>query len=187
MKRNVEVRSCNYCCSWKVMSMTYSECGSLALGIQHAMRMCHIVICGLPCSTIFFTLSHKQYDLKKKLLNIKCGFWVSLQLLSETFLILRRSERDMIKNVYWSSCKVQVILVWSETNWIFSTEFRKVHKYQMSWKFFVLEPSCSMRTDRRTDVTKLIVAFRHCAKAPKNGSLLDLGWERRGLVWSSSG
>jgi len=31
--------------------------------------------------------------------------------LSETFLILRRTERDIIKNVYRSSCKVQVIFV----------------------------------------------------------------------------
>ena len=32
----------------------------------------------------------------RKLLNSKCVFWFSLQLLSETFLILRRTERDMI-------------------------------------------------------------------------------------------
>jgi len=44
MKRNVEVRSCNYWCSWKVISNTYSECGSVALGIQYAMRMRHIVM-----------------------------------------------------------------------------------------------------------------------------------------------
>ena len=36
---------------------------------------------------------------EKMLLNTKCVFWFSLQLLSETFLILRRTERDMIKNV----------------------------------------------------------------------------------------
>jgi len=36
--------------------------------------------------------------------------FMSLQLLSETFLIPRRTERD-IKNVKWSSCKVPVILV----------------------------------------------------------------------------
>ena len=42
---------------------------------------------------------------------MKCVFWFSLQILSETFLILRRNERDMIKNVYWCSCKVTFILV----------------------------------------------------------------------------
>jgi hypothetical protein len=46
----------------------------------------------------------------KKLLNLKCVFWFSLQLLSVTFLMVRRTERSTIRNVYWSSCKVLVIL-----------------------------------------------------------------------------
>jgi hypothetical protein len=29
----------------------------------------------------------------------------------ETFLILRRTEREMIENVYWTLCKVPVIPV----------------------------------------------------------------------------
>ena len=33
---------------WKAISITYSEGVSVALGIQHAMGMRHIVICGLP-------------------------------------------------------------------------------------------------------------------------------------------
>ena len=37
-------------------------------------------------------------------------FWFSIQLLSETFLILRRIERDMITNIYWSSCTIPFIL-----------------------------------------------------------------------------
>jgi hypothetical protein len=45
----------------------------------------------------------------KKLLNIKCIFLFFLQLLSETFLILRRIDRDV--NVLKSPCKVPVILV----------------------------------------------------------------------------
>ena len=34
-----------------------------------------------------------------------------IQLLSAAFLILRRTKRDMIKNVYCSTCEVSVILV----------------------------------------------------------------------------
>jgi hypothetical protein len=37
---------------------------------------------------------------KKELLNIKFVFLLVLQHLSEAFLILRRTERHMIKNVY---------------------------------------------------------------------------------------
>jgi hypothetical protein len=38
-------------------------------------------------------------------------FWFSLQILSETFLILRRTERDIVKNVHMCSCGVPVIVV----------------------------------------------------------------------------
>ena len=48
---------------------------------------------------------------KKKLLNTKCVFWYSLQLLSETFLILKWIQPDVIINMHWSSCKVPDILV----------------------------------------------------------------------------
>ena len=38
----------------------------------------------------------------------------------------------------------------SET-WIISKYFRQIFKYQISWKSVQWEPSCSMRTDGRTD------------------------------------
>jgi hypothetical protein len=46
---------------------------------------------------------------KRTLLNVKYMFRFSLQLLSEKFFILRRNERNMIKNVYWSSGKAPFI------------------------------------------------------------------------------
>ena len=64
--------------------------------------------------------------LEKKLLNTKCVSRFSLQRLSETFFILRRTERDMIKNVCWSSCEVPLFLSDVNEPWIFSKVFRKM-------------------------------------------------------------
>jgi len=95
----------------------------VALGIQHAMHIRHIAICCLPIMQYFSTLSHKWHDFRKKkvLLDIKSVFWFSLQLLSETFLILRRNERDAFINVHISvamlsscySCQVLIKLEFS--------------------------------------------------------------------------
>ena len=95
----------------------------LALGIQDTMRVRHIVICVLSGSTIFFHIISRDFR-KKMLLNIQRAFWFSLQLLSETFLILR-TEPDMIKNVYWSTRKAPFF--WSDFNesWNFLDSFSK--------------------------------------------------------------
>jgi hypothetical protein len=50
------------CCSGKATSITYCECVSVALLIQHAMRMRHIVFYGL---LYFSTLSHIRHDFIK--------------------------------------------------------------------------------------------------------------------------
>jgi len=56
---------------------------TLALVNQYTLRMRHIVICGLPRSTVS-TIYYKQHDIrkKKKLLNIKCVLIFSTILLS---------------------------------------------------------------------------------------------------------
>ena len=84
------------------------------------------LISGLPVLQFFSTFFHKRQYLKKKnALNIKRAFWFSLQLLSEAFLILRRTEWDMIKNVYWSLCEVLFILLSFWRNLDFLGRFSK--------------------------------------------------------------
>jgi hypothetical protein len=68
--------------------------------MQHAMRMRRVMLSCVACPALQYvsTLSRKRHDLKKKLLNIQPVFLFSLKLLPETFLIVRRIERHMIKN-----------------------------------------------------------------------------------------
>jgi len=82
------------------------------------MQCACAILSSVACPTLqyFFLLSYKRHDFrkKKKVTEHKmCVFRFSLQLLSETFLIIRRNELDMIKNVYRSSCEVPVVLWWA--------------------------------------------------------------------------
>jgi len=80
----------------------------------------------------------------------------SLQLLYETVLVLRRIHRDIIINIHWSSSKVPCY----SCQIVIQFDFQTILKHKISWKSVPWEPSCSVRTD----MTKLILAFRNfCA------------------------
>ena len=68
----------------------------------------------------FFTLSHKRYN---KVLSIKRN---CVLIFSTTFVW--NYERDMMKNVHWSSCEVHILLSCLNETWIFSTDFSKQKK-----------------------------------------------------------
>jgi hypothetical protein len=52
VQRNIEARSCNHCCSGKTMGITRPEFVSVALGIQHAMRMRLIILSSVTCLVV---------------------------------------------------------------------------------------------------------------------------------------
>ena len=110
----VQTRWRNHCCRENAISSTYSECVPVALVIRHAKRMRRIHFYPWPlCLYLFFHIISltTRFSGKKKLLNIKCVFCFSAQILSETFLITRKFQRDIVINVKTSSRKVPVILV----------------------------------------------------------------------------
>jgi len=43
LKRNIETCSRNHCCRGKALSVTYSVCVSVVLGIRHAKQMRRII------------------------------------------------------------------------------------------------------------------------------------------------
>ena len=99
----------------------------------------------------------------EKLLNINCVFHFLYRFCLKR-LIVRRNEVDIIMNVHWSPCKGPVVLVRFQRNLNFlSTYFRKILKYQISWKIHPVG-------DGRTDMTKVLVAFRNFAFAPTKDS-----------------
>jgi hypothetical protein len=67
---NNETRSCNHFCRGKALSITYSNCVSVALVIQHAISIILPFVAGL--SATFFYIISKRHYFRKRLLNVKC-------------------------------------------------------------------------------------------------------------------
>jgi hypothetical protein len=134
VERNIEARSHNHCCRGKAISITYSKCVSVALVIQHAKRMRRIILSSVACLAVpyFPTLSHKRHDFRKNVIEHKMCVLIFSTILSETFLIVRRIQRDIIINVHRSLCKVPLLLSDFIETLIFWTDFRKIQIYQMS-------------------------------------------------------
>jgi len=66
-KRNIEARSRDQCCRGKAISVTYSQCVSVALFIQRAKRMRRMILSLVAYSAVqyFLTLLNKRHEFRK--------------------------------------------------------------------------------------------------------------------------
>jgi hypothetical protein len=113
--RNIEAGLWNNCCSGKVINITYfgvcarlsySWCNAHAPYCLRLLWLHHIFRLYLINGLIF----------GKMLMDIKCVFWFSLQILFGTFSILCTIQRDIGINVKTFSSNVPIVLVGFEWN-----------------------------------------------------------------------
>ena len=85
----------------------------VALVTRHALRMRHIILSSVNCPFLPYCsiLSHKQSDFREKVIEPKICVWFSMQHSLETFLIIRRIQRDIIITRFRALGKVLVIRV----------------------------------------------------------------------------
>jgi hypothetical protein len=105
-----------------------------------------IAICGLSSALYFSTLAHKRYDFREKFTEHKTCALFSLQLLSETSLILRRIQR----NITGYLCQILIKLE-------FFLERISKNTQTSNCKKILPVGAKRFHTDRRTHTTKMFL------------------------------
>ena len=142
--------------------------------MQCARVILSIVAC--PAVQYFPHFLTKCTVFEKKFLKLKYVFWISVKLLFETLLFLRRNERDVIKNLCRSSrevtlfCQIEVNLELSRQSFekYWNTKF---HENPFSGaELFHTDERLDGRTDRQDKANS---RFSQFANAPKSKQVLS--------------
>ena len=167
----IMARLCNhYWRDKKAVNITYSGCVSVALGIQHAMRMRRVILSPVAFPTLHFsTLSHKRHGLRVKgIEHTMCVLIFSTTFVWNISHAKKNSARFCHKCsnfCTWNARYSCQILIKSE----FSVHVLK--KY--SNIIFHENPSSASRVipcERTVRHDSLTVAFRNSVNVPKNNS-----------------
>jgi hypothetical protein len=134
---------------WKTRSVTYSDSVSVTILIQHAKHV-RLIFSSVACLALpyFSIVCHTRQDFRERVIEHKiCVFIFSTNFVWSISHVSKNSVRMYI------GLHVKCPLSSSDFNkiWIFSTDFQKILRYQISWKSVQWEPSCSMQTDGQTD------------------------------------
>jgi hypothetical protein len=100
---NTKRRSSNHGCRGQTISITYSDCVFVAFFIQHAKRISRIRLSPVAFPSLLYvsTVFHTRfYFREKKIIEHIMGVLFFSTTQCQTFLIIRRTERDMIKKVH---------------------------------------------------------------------------------------
>ena len=131
----------------------HSECVSAALVIEHAQRMCHIMLSSAACPAVqYFSIFGK---------NFVSSFLFSATFYA-TFLILRRIWRDAI---------VCTKIFMYRTRYYYQTLIKLEFSLQISGNYsnvkFLENPNSGSRVIacRETEMTKRIIIFRNFPKS----------------------
>jgi hypothetical protein len=143
--------------SWIVQELVASQEGLFSMGLESEIRSTckahapyYIVLCGLT------GLSRTIFRGGEVIESKTCVLIFSITSVWNIFHCKKnwpRYYRDIVPWMHIGGLhvKYRLFLLDFEYAWIFSTYFREILKCQISWKSVQWDPSCSMRTDGRTD------------------------------------
>jgi len=140
---HINERSLNVLCRGKAISISSSECVSVAFVIQHPLRMCRIILSLVACLVVsyFSTLYKKMGRFKKRFLDIKFVYesyvywtvhhldsWIKGDQLDVTCFIISLFNAQQVSDVNTSIFRslrlicwviLWVVLLWFDVCWCY--------------------------------------------------------------------